>query len=187
MFLRYRCHAGSHDLMLGLIPDFSGKTLRLTPTDSKLQEKFWNVARLGRDQTKMFIESNGPITAVRIFDFAMSFSDMNNLVHWTAQSRSSQGRAYSAGVTNAGVFEKQKSVMREGVQQRTALKVRNISCSQCYPARFISLLKQSPWCTCTCRHRQLMEDMLLKIFSLLPVMHGVGHCIMFHFLLSMVN
>jgi hypothetical protein len=100
--------------MLGPISDFSGKTLRKNAQDPVFKEKFWDVARLGRDQTKKFIDSNGPINAVRIFDFAMSFSDMNNLVHWTAQSKSSQGRAYSAGVTNAGVYEKQKAVRREG-------------------------------------------------------------------------
>lgn len=110
--------------MLGPISDFSGKMLRQNAQDPVIKEKFWDVARLGRDQTKKFIDSNGPINAVRIFDFAMSISDMNNLVHWTAQSKSSQGRAYSAGVTNAGVFEKQKAVRREGADdQRKALQV----------------------------------------------------------------
>ena len=45
--------------MLGPIQDFSRKTLHVASKDSKLQEKFWNMARLGRDQTKKFIESNG--------------------------------------------------------------------------------------------------------------------------------
>lgn len=68
--------------------------------------RFWEIAREGKSQTKAFIESGGPSQAVRVFDFAMTISDLNNLVHLTAQSKDSQGRAYSAGFTNAGVYER---------------------------------------------------------------------------------
>ncbi|OEU18046.1 hypothetical protein FRACYDRAFT_183807 [Fragilariopsis cylindrus CCMP1102] len=43
---------------------------------------------------------------VRVFDFAMTISDLNNLVHLTAQSKDSLGRAYSGGFTNAGIYER---------------------------------------------------------------------------------
>jgi len=106
------CHAGSMDLMLGPIPDKS---------DSK---PFWDLSVESNKQTKEFFDSNGPENAVRVFDFAMQIADMNNLVHLTAVSEASQGRAYSAGVTNAGVYEKQKGVEREGIAKRENLKSR---------------------------------------------------------------
>jgi hypothetical protein len=48
---------------------------------------------------------------------------LNNLVHLTAQSKDSQGRAYSAGFTNAGVFERLDSFLYEGDSSRDSLKV----------------------------------------------------------------
>jgi hypothetical protein len=68
--------------------------------------KFWDLAKEGKAQTGAFIASDGPSHAVRVFDFAMTISDLNNLVHLTAQSKDSQGRAYSAGFANAGVYER---------------------------------------------------------------------------------
>ena len=44
----------------------------------------------------------------------MTISDLNNLVHLTAQSKDSQGRAYSAGFTNAGVYERLDAFGYEG-------------------------------------------------------------------------
>eukprot|EP00977_Amphora_coffeiformis_P023037 scaffold12124_cov137-Amphora_coffeaeformis.AAC.3 len=100
------CMAGSHDLIHGPLPDQSGQKLRQIPTVTKL-ERFWKLAKDGKEQTNQFIESEGPQQAVRVFDFAMSISDLNNLVHLTAQSKDTKGRAYSAGVTNVGVYERQ--------------------------------------------------------------------------------
>jgi hypothetical protein len=54
----------------------------------------------------------------------MTISDLNNLVHLTAQSKDSQGRAYSAGFTNAGVFERLDSFQKEKDAKRELLKVR---------------------------------------------------------------
>jgi len=99
------CLAGSMDLIHGPINDYSG----ITGAKMKSQEMdqlFWDLAREGKQQTLDFINNDGPIEAVRVFDFAMTISDLNNLVHLTAQSKSSQGRAYSAGFTNAGVYER---------------------------------------------------------------------------------
>ncbi len=119
------CMAGSMDLMHGPISDRSGEALRCNPMKERL-EAFWKLARDGKDQTGHFLASNGPVQAVRVFDFAMSVSDMNNLVHLNAQSKDSQGRAYSAGITNVGVYEKQTAFRRSDEYD-----VRRIQVSSC--------------------------------------------------------
>lgn len=115
------CQAGSMDLMLGPLNDFSGASLR-SGKDKNAIEKFWRLAKEGRDQTRSFIESGGPEQAVKVFDFAMTVADLNNLVHLTAKSESSKGRAYSAGISNVGVYERQKAVKREKSNDRDNLK-----------------------------------------------------------------
>jgi hypothetical protein len=101
------CMAGSHDLMHGPLDDMSGQSLRKNPTPSKINS-FWKLAQEGKAQTQDFVVTNGPSEAVRVFDFAMTIADLNNLVYLTAQSKDTKGRAYSAGVTNVGVYEKQE-------------------------------------------------------------------------------
>jgi hypothetical protein len=66
--------------MLGPLPDQLGESIRLDPISSDSQTQFWDLARDGRDQTNQFVKSDGPANAVRVFDFAMTISDMNNLV-----------------------------------------------------------------------------------------------------------
>lgn len=104
------CQAGSMDLMLGPIRDFSSV------------DPFWTLALESNKQTKDFIESDGPENAARVFDFAMQLADMNNLVHLTAISKASQGRAYSVGVTNAGVYEKQLGQVTGDKKKRKTLQ-----------------------------------------------------------------
>ena len=116
------CMAGSNDLMLGPLPDRSGEAIRDSTTSQSL---FWKLAKEGRDQTNDFVNSNGPQHAVRVFDFAMTISDMNNLVDLTAKSKDSQGRAYSAGVTNNGVYERQKAVKRENDDERGNIQTKH--------------------------------------------------------------
>jgi hypothetical protein len=116
------CLAGSMDLMHGPLQDGSGEKLRTNPNKKRLEE-FWDLARAGKKQTLDFIENDGPQNAVRVFDFAMTISDMNNLVHLTAQSKDSQGRAYSAGFTNAGVYERFEAFAREKDTKRETMKV----------------------------------------------------------------
>jgi hypothetical protein len=119
------CHAGSMDLMHGPLPDRSGESLRLQPTESKLNN-FWRLAKNGKEQTASFIKNEGPQNAVRVFDFAMTIADLNNLVHLTSQSKDSQGRAYSAAFANAGVYERLDGFEVEGETRRKPL---NVSCS----------------------------------------------------------
>lgn len=116
------CLAGSMDLMHGPLPDGSGGKLRKNP-NSKNIEGFWDLAREGKKQTSDFIANDGPQNAVRVFDFAMTISDMNNLVHLTAQSKDSQGRAYSAGFTNAGVYERFEAFSRQNDRETTTIQV----------------------------------------------------------------
>jgi hypothetical protein len=116
------CLAGSMDLMHGPLPDRFGEKLRSNPNRAMLKT-FWDLAKEGRDQTAAFIESDGPTHAVRVFDFAMTISDLNNLVHLTAQSKDSQGRAYSVGFTNAGVYERLDAFEKEGSRERKSIKV----------------------------------------------------------------
>lgn len=117
------CMAGSNDIMLGPLSDRSGELLRSSPESSESQRMFWNLARESKDQTQRFVNSNGPSHAVRVFDFAMTISDMNNLIDLTVKSKDSQGRAYSAGVSNVGVYERQKAVRREKDIERDNIKV----------------------------------------------------------------
>ena len=63
------CMAGSHDLMLGPLPDRSGSKLRSTNGQIK---DFWTLAKEAKAQTEEFIGSGGPQQATRVFDFAMS-------------------------------------------------------------------------------------------------------------------
>ena len=116
------CMAGSMDLLHGPLPDKSGQALRDNTSAENLYQ-FWKLALEGKEQTAAFIESDGPRHAVRVFDFAMSISDMNNLIHLTAQSKDTQGRAYSAGISNVGVYDRQKAVRRRDDIERDLLQV----------------------------------------------------------------
>lgn len=116
------CMAGSNDLLLGPLPDSSGESIRSNPRSGNSQKLFWDLAREGRDQTNKFVKSDGPVNAVRVFDFAMTISDMNNLVFLAAKSKDTLGRAYSAGVANNGVYERQQAVRRENDNERGVIK-----------------------------------------------------------------
>ena len=119
------CMAGSNDLMLGPLPDRSGEAFREDPDSTENRQLFWNLAKESKSQTEDFVESGGPTHAVRVFDFAMTISDMNNLVDLTAKSNDSLGRAYSAGVSNNGVYERQQSVRRDNEKDRGAIQTKH--------------------------------------------------------------
>jgi hypothetical protein len=121
------CMAGSHDLMLGPLPDRSGLKLKNASegTRQDLEKSFWKLAKETKAQTSAFIESDGPQQATKVWDFAMTIADMNNLVHLAAQSNESKGRAYSAGIVNAGVFERQNAVLRQNETRRNNLKTKH--------------------------------------------------------------
>jgi hypothetical protein len=118
------CMAGSHDLIHGSLKDRTGLAIRSDPSPNNI-DIFWKLASDGKRQTEAFIASGGPEEAVRVFDFAMTVSDLNNLVYLSSQSKDTKGRAYSAGVTNVGVYERQESFQREGGETRPPLRVRH--------------------------------------------------------------
>ena len=160
------CMAGSMDLMHGPVIDRSGEILRTAPTAERLNQ-FWNLSRDGKSQTAAFINSDGPRNAVRVFDFAMTISDMNNLVDLTSKSADSLGRAYSAGVSNVGVYDRQKAVRREGDSERDTLKVSALT-------TFEATIIVSPFAilflTFSGFSRRNMENIRLKISTSQPPM-----------------
>jgi len=114
------CQAGSMDLILGPVPDHRGEHLRsLSSADCA---SFWDIAKESFVQTSRFIKSKMPEEAVRIFDAGMSISEMNQLVHLEGKSKVSQGRGYSAGITNAGSYGRQKASARNNVEKQEFVK-----------------------------------------------------------------
>jgi len=101
------CHAGSMDIMSYNIKDYT----KINKTNKDI---VWNLAKEGKKQTDYFITNDGPYHAIKEFDFATTIADMTNLVHLTSMSSSSKGRAYTAGVVNAGVYEKLPSCCTNG-------------------------------------------------------------------------
>lgn len=118
------CMAGSMDLSFDGIEDRSGERLRRDPGPQQL-DLLWNMARDGKVQTSGFIDSEGPGQAVRVFDFAMTISDLTNLVNLSSKSKSTQGRAYSAGVTNVGVFDRQEAFQLSEEPGRSAMTTKH--------------------------------------------------------------
>jgi hypothetical protein len=114
------CQAGAMDLMLEPLPDFLGKSIRSRSRSSL--DQFWKVAKQCFDQTSSYLKSGDAIEAVRLFDMGMTISDIGRLVESYARSSATGGRAWSAGITNAGEYERQQAVLREGLP-REHLKV----------------------------------------------------------------
>ena len=128
--------AGSMDLMLGPLRDRSGEKLRSNPAKPSAVERFWAIATDCLVQTKVFIKNGNPKEAIRLFDMGMSISELNELIEMEAESAASHGRAYSAGITNAGVYDRQQAAQREGHTERDLIKVSQplelIFCCQSY-------------------------------------------------------
>lgn len=119
------CMAGSMDLMHGPILDGSGEDLRKNRSKEKF-DLFWHLAKENKEQTYHFLcKQDGPYQAVRLFDLGMTISDLNNLVYVAAQSKDTEGRAYSAGVTNAGVYEKLDAFRRKDEHNRPLIQVQH--------------------------------------------------------------
>ena len=60
------------------------------------------------------------------FDLVMKVCDIGRLVEAYASSKLARGRAWSAGITNIGEYERQKSVAREGTPERGHLMVSEV-------------------------------------------------------------
>ena len=87
------CMAGSHDLILGPLPDRSGLKLKYASKEEKqaLEQTFWELCKESKAQTSSFIESDGPQQATKVWDFAMIIADMNNLVHLAGHQKKVKG------------------------------------------------------------------------------------------------
>eukprot|EP00617_Octactis_speculum_P009830 CAMPEP_0185780014 /NCGR_PEP_ID=MMETSP1174-20130828/97722_1 /TAXON_ID=35687 /ORGANISM="Dictyocha speculum, Strain CCMP1381" /LENGTH=413 /DNA_ID=CAMNT_0028469381 /DNA_START=40 /DNA_END=1281 /DNA_ORIENTATION=- len=97
------CHAGSMDLMV--TPTFAtAKALSSRNSEESAREEFWEAAASCKDQLGQFIGSGFGPAAVRVFDLASQSMEMSRLVELNADSPLSLGRAYSCGVSNAGVY-----------------------------------------------------------------------------------
>jgi len=130
------CQAGGMDLMLGPLPDHLGsrirhhiRTLPSNGNESSRQsttseerneamDEFWNVAKQSYDQTSSFLKGGDAVQSVRMFDLGISLCDIGRLGEIHANSKASKGRGWSAGITNVGEYERQKSVPREGTSER---------------------------------------------------------------------
>ena len=113
------CQAGSMDLMLRVRGRAGERLLRMKEEQrgesASVDDEFWAVAREAQRQTASFTANGaGPRDAVGVFDWGMRVAEMNNLVRLEAESTSSFGRAYSCGVSNAGVFQRRNSDVDKG-------------------------------------------------------------------------
>jgi len=128
------CQAGSMDLLVGPLPDFLGRKIRSIgkkeggETNAKEKEEamddFWKVAKQSYEQTASYLKWGDAIEAVRLFDLGMNVCDIGRLVDSYATSSASKGRAWSAGITNVGEYERQRVVPRQGVSERGNLQAK---------------------------------------------------------------
>ena len=99
----------------------------------------------------------------------MTVADLNNLVHLTAQSKDSQGRAYSAGFTNAGVYERLDSFEKEQDSTRAPIKVGQLLLDVFSP-RTRGFVVLTRYCL---RYRMSTVNTKLKTFFMLLPMLGL--------------
>eukprot|EP00316_Scyphosphaera_apsteinii_P023573 CAMPEP_0119307144 /NCGR_PEP_ID=MMETSP1333-20130426/7714_1 /TAXON_ID=418940 /ORGANISM="Scyphosphaera apsteinii, Strain RCC1455" /LENGTH=596 /DNA_ID=CAMNT_0007310617 /DNA_START=320 /DNA_END=2110 /DNA_ORIENTATION=- len=92
---------GSMDLLLEL-PPLAGMAVRSAEQDAF--ETFWDVAIECNQQTRSWISSGWARESLLLFASGWEFMNMNRVVELGAQDRGTLGRAYSAGVSNVGVF-----------------------------------------------------------------------------------
>ncbi|KAL7469410.1 hypothetical protein ACHAXS_009876 [Conticribra weissflogii] len=128
------CQAGSMDLLVGPLPDFLGRKIRsvgkidgsVTSVEEKEEamDAFWRVAKQSYEQTASYLKKGDAIEALRLFDLGMNICDIGRLVDSYATSSASKGRAWSAGITNVGEYERQRVVPREGVSERGNLQAK---------------------------------------------------------------
>ncbi|EED92604.1 predicted protein [Thalassiosira pseudonana CCMP1335] len=120
------CQAGGMDLYLGPMQDCLGRDIReyfkCSTGIKNPVEAFWTLAKQSFDQTSSFLKSGQAIESVRLFALGMSICDIGRLVETYTRSRATQGRAWSAGITNVGEYERQRAVVREGMQEQGQLK-----------------------------------------------------------------
>jgi hypothetical protein len=89
---------GSLDILVDL-PPRAGEAVR-----SGDREAFWQCARECNGQTQNWITSGWGRESLLLFSSGWEFMNMNRVVELGSQDRATLGRAYSAGVSNVGVY-----------------------------------------------------------------------------------
>jgi len=89
---------GSLDILVDLAPR-AGASVRKGAMDD-----FWSVARECHKQTREWISNGWGRESLLLFASGWEFMNMNRVVELGSQDRATLGRAYSAGVSNVGVF-----------------------------------------------------------------------------------
>jgi len=94
---------GSLDILLEL-PYDSGASARHALLRDGSSPAFWDVARECASQTDAWLSRGWARESLLLFGAGWEFMNMNRVVELGAQDRSTLGRAYSCGTSNAGVF-----------------------------------------------------------------------------------
>jgi len=89
---------GSLDILIDL-PPFAGESARNGSLDL-----FWSAAAECNKQTKGWISSGWGRESLLLFSCGWEFMNMNRVVELGSQDRGTLGRAFSAGVSNAGRY-----------------------------------------------------------------------------------
>ena len=89
---------GSLDILIDL-PPAAGAAVRAGDTDA-----FWRYASTCNSQTQDWIASGWGRESLLLFASGWEFMNMNRVVELGSQDRATLGRAYSAGVSNVGVY-----------------------------------------------------------------------------------
>ena len=89
---------GSLDILVDL-PPAAGAAVRAGDL-----ERFWECAKVCNSQTRSWILSGWARESLLLFSSGWEFMNMNRVVELGSQDRATLGRAYSAGVSNVGVY-----------------------------------------------------------------------------------
>jgi len=92
---------GSLDILVDLKPA-AGETVR--KGDLGDLEVFWNCAAECNQQTRDWISAGWARESLLLFSSGWDFMNMNRVVELGSQDRATLGRAYSAGISNVGVY-----------------------------------------------------------------------------------
>ena len=93
---------GSFDLLVDL-PPATGAAVRGDEGSADLGA-FWECATSCIGQTRSWIESGWGRESLLLFSSGWEFMNMNRVVELGSQDRATLGRAYSAGISNVGVY-----------------------------------------------------------------------------------
>jgi len=125
---------GSLDMLLDLPLD-EGAAISRALAEGGSAEPFWRVARDCAAQTTKWLDNGWARESLLLFGAGWEFMNMNRVVELGAQDRSTLGRAYSCGTSNAGVFAHSQSYggltldsVHFGISQSVSAPAVSVSC-----------------------------------------------------------